>query len=44
MDDRRISDYDMDTSIEPERAASDRESAREFVARIETHLRQEGWL
>jgi uncharacterized protein (UPF0332 family) len=44
MDDRHVSDYDMDTSIEPERAESDVESARKFVARIETYLRQEGWL
>ena len=44
MDDRHVSDYDMDTSIEPERAESDVESARKFVARIETCLRQEGWL
>jgi uncharacterized protein (UPF0332 family) len=44
MDDRHVSNYDMDTSIEPERAANDVESARKFVARIETYLRQEGWL
>ena len=44
MDDRHVSDYDMDTRVEPERAASDVESARKFVARIETYLRQEGWL
>jgi hypothetical protein len=44
MDDRHVSDYDMDTNIEPERAASDVESARAFVTRIETYLLQEGWL
>ena len=44
MDDRHVSDYDMETSIEPERAESDVESARAFVARIGTYLRQEGWL
>jgi uncharacterized protein (UPF0332 family) len=44
MDDRHVGDYDMDTSIEPERAESDAESARKFVARIETYLRREGWL
>jgi uncharacterized protein (UPF0332 family) len=44
MDDRPTSDYDMGTKIEPERAESDVQSAREFVARIETYLRQEGWL
>ncbi|MEJ2557880.1 MAG: hypothetical protein P8186_16960 [Anaerolineae bacterium] len=42
--DRDVSDYDMETEIEPERAESDVESARKFVARIETYLRQEGWL
>lgn len=44
MDDRHIGDYDMDTKIEPEQAESDVQSARKFVARIETYLRQEGWL
>jgi len=44
MDDRHISDYDMDTRIEPERAESDVQGARRFVARIEGYLRQEGWL
>jgi len=44
MDDRHVSNYDMDTRVEPERAATDVESARKFVARIETYLRQEGWL
>jgi uncharacterized protein (UPF0332 family) len=44
MDDRHVSDYDMETEIEPERAESDVESARKFVARIETYLKQEGWL
>jgi uncharacterized protein (UPF0332 family) len=44
MDERHVSDYDMDTSIEPERAASDVEDARKFVARIETYLGQKGWL
>ena len=44
MDDRHVSDYDMDTKIEPERAESDVQSARKFVARIKTYLRQEGWL
>ncbi len=44
MDDRHVSDYDMETRIEPERAESDVQSARKFVARIEAYLRQEGWL
>jgi len=44
MDDRHVSDYDMDTSIKPEQAANDVESARKFVAHIEAYLRQGGWL
>ena len=44
MDDRHVSDYDMDAKIEPERAESDVQSAREFVVRIETYLQTEGWL
>ena len=44
MDDRHVSDYDMDTRIEAERAESDVKSARRFVTRIESYLRQEGWL
>ncbi len=44
MDDRHVSDYDMDATIEPERAESDVQNARRFIARIEAHLRREGWL
>ena len=38
-----VSDYDMDTGIEPEWAENDLQSARRFVARVETYLSQEGW-
>jgi uncharacterized protein (UPF0332 family) len=44
MDDRHISDYDMDTVVEPERVETDVKEARQFVERIETFLKQEGWL
>jgi uncharacterized protein (UPF0332 family) len=44
MDDRHTSDYDMETSIEPERAENDLQNARRFLARIETYLKQAGWL
>ncbi len=44
MDDRHVSDYDMNTTLEPERAESNVQSARKFVARIETYLSQAGWL
>jgi uncharacterized protein (UPF0332 family) len=44
MDDRHVSDYDMDGTIEPERAESDVQEARRFVARIEDFMRQDGWL
>jgi uncharacterized protein (UPF0332 family) len=44
MDDRHVSDYDMDGTIEPERAESDVQEARRFVARIKDFMRQDGWL
>ncbi|MGD9100067.1 MAG: HEPN domain-containing protein [Anaerolineae bacterium] len=44
MDDRHVSDYDMDTAIEPQRAETDVQDARRFVERIETYLGREKWL
>ena len=40
----RIEIYDMDGTIEPERAESDVQDAHQFVAQIEDFLRQNGWL
>jgi hypothetical protein len=44
MDDRHISDYDVEAVIEPDRARTDLDDARPFVDRIERYLKQEGWL
>jgi uncharacterized protein (UPF0332 family) len=44
MDDRHVSDYDMDSTVAPERAEADVREAHQFVKRIETYLKQEGWL
>ena len=44
MDDRHVSDYDIDTTIAPERVKANVQEARQFVERIETYLRREGWL
>jgi len=44
LDDRHTGDYDMDVNIEAERVETDVQDARRFVERIETYLKQEGWL
>ena len=44
MDDRHISDYDVEALIEPERARVDLDDAHRFVNRIGDYLREEGWL
>jgi len=44
MDDRHIGDYDVETTIEPERARIDLEDAQRLVQRIERYLREEDWL
>ena len=44
MDDRHVSDYDMGTAIESQRAETDVQDAHRFVERIETYLRREKWL
>ncbi|HEM62371.1 MAG TPA: HEPN domain-containing protein [Chloroflexi bacterium] len=44
MDDRQVSDYDVEAFIDPSRAGADTEDARRFVQRIERFLREEGWL
>jgi uncharacterized protein (UPF0332 family) len=44
MDDRHISDYDVEAIIEPDRALTDVEDARCFVQRVEQYLYQGGWL
>jgi len=44
MDDRHISDYDVEAVIEPDRARTDLDDARCFVDRIERYLREGDWL
>ena len=44
MDDRHTSDYDVETTVEPERAQTDLDDAHRFVDRVERHLRKGGWL
>jgi uncharacterized protein (UPF0332 family) len=44
MDDRHVSDYDVETSTEQERAQTDLEDARRFVGWVEQHLTEGGWL
>ena len=44
MDDRHISDYDVEAVIEPERARVDLDDAHRLVKRIEGYVREEGWL
>jgi uncharacterized protein (UPF0332 family) len=44
MDDRQVSDYDVEAFIEPDRARSDLEDAGRFVRRVEGFLQEEIWL
>lgn len=44
MDDRHVSDYDIEALIESERAQVDLEDSRRFVNRIEDYLKMGGWL
>ena len=44
MDDRHVSDYDVEAFIELDRARTDVEDARRFVQRVEHFLEAEGWL
>ena len=44
MDDRHSGDYDVTTSINPERAQTDLVYAQRFVARMTRYLQEEGWL
>ncbi|HLF91763.1 MAG TPA: HEPN domain-containing protein [Anaerolineales bacterium] len=44
MDDRNVSDYVIVEEIEFERAKTNLEDAKRFVARLEKHLREGGWI
>ena len=44
MDNRRVSDYEIETPVEAEVAEKDLSDAQRFVERVEQLLHQEGWL
>lgn len=44
MENRHVSDYDVEVPTDPQVAADDLHDARCFVNRIEKHLQEEGWL
>lgn len=44
MDNRHVSDYEVDVPVDPAAAAVDVSDARRFVDRVEQILDQEGWL
>jgi uncharacterized protein (UPF0332 family) len=44
MDDRHVSDYDVEATIEPGRAQTDLDDARRFVDRAERYLELGGFL
>jgi len=44
MDDCHTGDYDVEATIEIDRAQADLEDARRFVSRIEYYLQEKGWL
>lgn len=44
MDNRRVSDYEIEIPIEPHVAEQDLSDAQRFVERVEQFLQGEGWL
>jgi uncharacterized protein (UPF0332 family) len=44
MDDRHVSDYDVESSINPDRAQTDLDDARRFVDRSVRYLNERGLL
>jgi uncharacterized protein (UPF0332 family) len=44
MDNRRVSDYEIETPVEAEVAEKDLGDAQRFVVRVEQLLQREGWL
>jgi uncharacterized protein (UPF0332 family) len=44
MDNRRVSDYEIEIPVDAEAAEKDLSDAQRFVERVEQLLRQEGWL
>jgi uncharacterized protein (UPF0332 family) len=44
LDDRQLSDYDVEVEVEADRATADVEDARRFLLRIDCYLHEGGWL
>lgn len=44
LDHRQISDYELELTISDQQAESDLQDAARFVDRVESWLKQEGWL
>lgn len=44
MENRHVSDYEIELPVEPQVAEDDLRDAQHFVERVEQHLQQEGWL
>jgi uncharacterized protein (UPF0332 family) len=44
MDNRRVSDYEIEIPVDAEAAEKDLSDAQRFVERVEQLLQQEGWL
>ncbi len=44
MDNRRVSDYEIEIPVDSETAEKDLSDAQRFVERVEQLLQQEGWL
>jgi uncharacterized protein (UPF0332 family) len=44
MENKHVSDYEIELPVEPQVAEDDLRDAQRFVERVEQHLREEGWL
>jgi uncharacterized protein (UPF0332 family) len=44
MENRHVSDYEIELPVEPQVAEDDLRDAQRFVERVEQHLREERWL
>jgi len=44
MDNRHVSDYEIEVAVEPRIAINDLRDAQRFVDRVETYLQAGGWL
>ena len=44
MEDRHVSDYEIELPVDAQVAEDDIRDAHRFVERVASHLREEGWL